>query len=112
MGCCLAALISDFPSAPKHIPSKATTTFWAKIAKGIDDGAEEMALLTRLEGEEGGVVSNDNPGTASSMMDASTRHNGNVPPAGLTNTTTTGAPSQQCHTPPPKQANQSAQRTK
>jgi hypothetical protein len=81
-----------------------------KIAKGIDDGAEEMALLTRWEGEEGGVVSNDNPGTASSMMDASTRHNGNVPPAGLTNTTTTGAPSQQCYTPPPKQANQSAKK--
>jgi hypothetical protein len=47
MGCCLAALISDFPSAAKHIPSPGNLYFsWPTAAKGIDDGAEEMALLT------------------------------------------------------------------
>ena len=33
MGCCLAALISDFPSAAKYTTSTATSTFLAKIAK-------------------------------------------------------------------------------
>ena len=93
MGCCLAALISDFPSAAKHIPSKATTTFLAKIAKGEEDGAEEMALLNCLEGDkEDFECTNDNPGAS---IDTSTRRNdGNV--TDLMNTTTTGAPSQQC----------------
>ena len=95
MGCCLAALISDFPPAAKHIPRKATSSFLAKLAKGKEDGAEEMALLTRLEeGKEGGVVaSNDKSGEASEG--ASTRRNRNVPPtAGFTSTTRTDAPNQ------------------
>jgi phosphoenolpyruvate carboxylase len=47
MGCCLAAaLISDFSSAAKCTTSKATTAFLANIAKGEEDSAEEMALLT------------------------------------------------------------------
>ena len=93
MCCFLAALISDFPLAAKHIPSKATTTFLAKIAKGEEDGAEEMALLNCLEGDkEDFECTNDNPGAS---IDTSTRCNdGNV--TDLMNTTTTGAPSQQC----------------
>ena len=105
MGCCLAALISDFLSAAKHT-SMATTTFLANIAKGEGDGAEEMALLTCLEGDkEDCVLANDNPGAS---IDASMRHNdGNV--TDLTNKTT-GAPPQQCCTPPAKEANQSAKK--
>ena len=64
MGCCLAAIISsEFPSAAaKHTSSNATTTFLAKISKGDDDGAEEMALLTGLAGVEEGFASYDDPG--------------------------------------------------
>ena len=50
MGCCLAALISDFLSAAKHTSKATTTVVLAKIAKGEEDGAEEKALLTCLEG--------------------------------------------------------------
>ena len=60
MGCCLAAaLISDFSSAAKCTTSKATTAFLANIAKGEEDSAEEMALLTRLGGDEDIFVSYD-----------------------------------------------------
>ena len=42
-GCCLAALISDFPP-PVQYTSTATNTFLAKIAKGDEeDEAEEMS---------------------------------------------------------------------
>jgi hypothetical protein len=64
MGCFLAGLISDFPSAARYTTSTATSTFLAKIAKGEDDGAEEMALLSRSEFEEEGFVSYDNPGAS------------------------------------------------
>ena len=55
MGCRLAALISDFPSAAKYTTSTATSTFLAKIAKGEDDGAEDLALLARSEMEKKGL---------------------------------------------------------
>jgi hypothetical protein len=63
MGCCLAALISDFPLAEK-CTSKATTTFLAKIAKGEEDSTEEMALLNRSAREDEGFVSYDDPGAS------------------------------------------------
>jgi hypothetical protein len=95
MGCCLAALISDFPSAAKYTTSTATSTFLVKIAKGEDDGAEEMVFLARSEREEEGFVSwcvNRN------ML-------------GFTKATaTTDAPTQHCHTHPAKEANQYAQK--
>jgi hypothetical protein len=41
----------------KYKTSRATSTFLAKIAKGEDDGAEEMALLAHSEREEEVFVS-------------------------------------------------------
>jgi hypothetical protein len=103
-GLFLAALISDFPSAAKYTTSTATSTFLAKIAKGEDDGAEEMALLARSEREEEGFVSYDDPGAS---VDTSMTYNGNM--LGFTKATaTTDAPTQHCHTPPAKEANQYA----
>ena len=104
MGCCLAALISDFPHAEK-CTSKATTTFLAKIAKGEEDSTEEMALLNRSAREDEGFVSYDDPGAS---IDASMTHNGNVPD--FSKTGTGAPPPQQCHTPPTKEANQSAKK--
>jgi hypothetical protein len=63
MGCCLAAIISDFSSGENSI-SKSTNTFFSKIAKGEEESEEEMALLTRLGGNNEGVVSHDDPGTS------------------------------------------------
>jgi hypothetical protein len=100
MGCCLAALISDFPLA-----EKCTTTFLAKTAKGEEDSTQEIALLNRSAREDKGFVSYDDPGAS---IDASMTHNGNVPDYSKTGT---GAPPpQQCHTPPTKEANQSAKK--
>ena len=112
MGCCLAAVISDFPSAAKCNTSKATTAFLAKIAKGEDDSAEEMALLTRLGGDEDIFVSYDDdpPGATIDSSTMRTQQHENHDVQDFTSTTTTGAPApQQCHTPPPaKDANKSA----
>jgi hypothetical protein len=111
MGCCLAALISDFSSAAKCTTSKATTAFLANIAKGEEDSAEEMALLTRLGGDEDIFVSyDDDPRGAnidsSTTMRTQQQHENHVQ-QDFTNATTTDAPApQQCHTPPPaKDAN-------
>ncbi len=109
MGCCLAALISDFPSAAKYLTSTATSTFLAKIAKGEDDGAEEMALLARSEIEEEGFVSYDDPGASEHL--SMTDNNGSM--LGFVNeqaTATTDAPTQHCHTPPAKEVNLFAQK--
>ena len=85
--------------------SKATTTFLAKIAKGEEDSTEEMALLNRSAREDEGFVSYDDPGAS---IDVSMTHNGNVP--GFSKTRTGAPPPQQCHTPPTKEANQSAKK--
>jgi hypothetical protein len=100
MGCCLAALISDFPSAAKYTTSKATSTFLVKITKRDDDGVFRKRRRRFL--------SYDNPGAAS--LDTSmTENDGNV--LGFTRATaTTDAPTQHCHTPPAKEANQYAKK--
>jgi hypothetical protein len=104
-GCYLAALISDFPSAAKYTTSKATSTFLAKISKGEDDGAEEMALLARSERKED-FVSYDDPGAS---VDTSMTDNINM--LGFTKATaTTVAPTQHCQTPPAMEANQYTQK--
>jgi hypothetical protein len=106
MGCCLAAHISDFPSVAKYTTSTATSTFLAKIAKGEDDGAEEMALLARSEIEEEGFVSYDDPGAS---VDTSMTDNGNMLGFVTEATATTAdAPTQHCRIPPAKEANQYA----
>jgi hypothetical protein len=102
MGCCLAALISDFPSAEKYTTNTATSTFLAKIAKGEDDGAEDMGLLARSEIEEEGFVSYDDPGAS---VDTSMTDNGNMLGFVTEATATTDVPTQHCHTPPAKEAN-------
>ena len=107
MGCCLAAHISDFPSAAKYTTSTATCTLLAKIAKGEDDGAEEMALLAHSEIEEEGFVSYDDPGVS---VDTSMTDNGNILGFVTKATATIDAPKQNCHTPPAKEANQYAQK--
>jgi hypothetical protein len=63
MGCCLAAIISDFSSGENSI-SKSTNNFFSKIAKGEVESEEEMVLLTRLGGNNEGVVSHDDPGAS------------------------------------------------
>ena len=87
-GCCLAAIISDFPSSSRNT-SKAATTFLAKIAKGEEESAEEMALLTHLGGEETSFVSYDDDPGASIGKTSTNQHarRAQVPP-------------QQCRTPP------------
>jgi hypothetical protein len=107
MGCCLAVLISDFPSVAKYTTSTAASTFLAKIAKGEDDGAEEMALLARSEFEEEGFVSYDDPGAS---VDTSMTDNGNILGFVTKATATTDTPTHHCHTPPAKEANQCAQK--
>ena len=98
-------LISDFPSAAKYTtPSKATAAFLDKIVKGEEDSAEEMALLTRLGGDEDVFVSYDDDPASFATIDSSTmrtqRHEYHV--QDFISTTTTGVPApQQCHTPPP-----------
>lgn len=56
-------------------PARPPVLFLAKIAKGEDDGAEEMALLARSEIEEEGFVSYDDPGAS---VDTSMTDNGNM----------------------------------
>ncbi len=103
-GCYLAALISDFPSAAKYTTSKATSTFLAKISKGEDDGAEEVALHARSERKD--FVSYNDPGAS---VDTSMTENRDM--LGFTKATaTTYAPTQHCHNPPAKEANQFAQK--
>jgi hypothetical protein len=71
--------------AAKYTTSKATSTFFAKIAKGEDDGAKEMALLAHSEREEEGFVSYDDPGASAdtsmtdigSMLDFTKHSNSN-----------------------------------
>jgi hypothetical protein len=105
MGYCLSTLISDFPSAAKYTTSKATSTFLAKISKGEDDGAEEMALLARSERKED-FVSYDASGAS---VDTSMTDTRNM--LGFTKATATAdAPTQHCHIPPAKEANQYAQK--
>jgi len=105
MGCCLAAHISDFPSAAKYTTSTAASTFLAKIAKGEDDGAEGMALLARSERKED-FVSYDASGAS---VDTSMTDNRNM--LGFTKATATAdAPTQHCRIPPAKEANQYAQK--
>jgi hypothetical protein len=64
-----------------------------------------MALLNRSAREDEGFVSYDDPGAS---IDASMTHNGNV--ADFSKTGTGAPPPQQCHTPPTKEANQSAKK--
>jgi hypothetical protein len=76
MGCCLAAIISDFSSG-ENSTSKFTNNFFSKIAKGEEESEEEMVLLTRLGGNNEGVVSHDDPG-ASVAAAATKKDDGNM----------------------------------
>ncbi len=77
-------------------PKRPPVLSWPKWQKGEDDGSEDMALLTRSEIEEEGFVFyclTDNGKMLGFVTEA---------------TATTDAPTQQCHTPPAKEANQYA----
>jgi hypothetical protein len=108
MGCCLAAIISDFPSAENSI-SKTTITFLSKIAKQEKEREKEMTLFTRLGGNGESFVSYDDPG-ASNAVSTTKKDDRNM--SGFSTTRTSRAtggqvlPWQQECPPPPLQKRQ------
>lgn len=100
MGCCLAAIISDFPSAATST-SKTTTTFLSKIAKGEEESAVEIA---------GFVPYDDDPAGTFVAASTSITNDENVLdlPTKTATTVDVQVSPQECHTPPSKEARKSA----